>query len=203
MELRGLRSHFQDCKFNTANWMYSWSFRSNETYENFPCRPNGSNNLVTNQQTQAGDNPPYYFPSVYAFLCSKNKFKWEIEIYDVKGQNQGLTLNFVKRLFVNVQGLGIPSPTSQNLRFSERSFIPLNDKHQNIVDSLIQQTDFTTPKGLKITGYKYWTEELLQTMEKTIDIQANTLGLTDMPENFKQWEFRAHGRLIDMAVFID
>ena len=201
MELRGLRSYFQDCKFNTANWMYSWSFRVNETYENFPCRPNGSSILPTNQQIQAGDNPPYYFPSVYAFLCSKNNFKWEIEVYEIEGEKENLKLNLSKKIPVIIKGLGIPSPTEQNLRFSEK-FVPLNDKHQKIIDSFISQTSSDLP-GLKIRGYKYWTEESLQTMEKTVNIQQNTLGLTDLEQTYKQWEFRAHGRLIDMAFYVD
>lgn len=186
MEARGNRSYFEEHKYNTANWRYNWTARSFQKTDCFPSKP-----------FLLGDSPerqPYYFPQNLAFLCSKEQFNWELEVWEVVGEKENLELNLDSKITAKITGLGIPFPTNQTLRFNE-VFVPLDDTHQ------LRTNDPMNPLPVGIRGWKYWIEEMGR-LERIVRIEGNPIGLTDLVEYEKQWEFRAHGRLLDMAVYI-
>lgn len=185
MEARGLRSCFEDQKYNTANWRYNWTARRFDK-----SSPN------CQIDTQGFERQPVIFPSVLAFLCSKERINWQVELYEVTGEDEETELNLISKISTTVQGLGIPNPTRQVLRFSEE-FVPLDNTHQARVNS-----GDLIPPPIGTRGHKYWTEER-GVLEKRVIVEATPLGLEDKTEFGKSWEFRPHGRLLDMAIYLN
>lgn len=180
METRGIRSYYEDQKYNIANWRYHWSTRP---LTHWSCR-----RMFGGYEYYDRDKPKEELPTIFssnlAFLCSKESFNWSIELYNVTGENESLSLDIVNKIPVRVQGLGIPNPTDETLKFSEE-YIPMRRNNYNLND-----------------GVKYWTQEE-GILDREVEIESTTLGLEDMKEFLKQWEFRPHGRLLDMAVFVN
>lgn len=172
MEARGIRSYYEDQKYNIANWRYQWLKRTLYRYE--ACR--------------RLEELPTIFPSNLAFLCSKESFNWSIELYNVTGEDDNLSLDIINKIPARIQGLGIPNPKNETLKFSEEYILM---KRKPIWDN-------DNPNN----GVKYWTQEE-GILDREVEIESTTLGLEDMKEFLKQWEFRPHGRLLDMAVFVN
>lgn len=187
MEARGNRTHFEDLKYGTLNWKYGWTVRTFYKSEAFPSKPMFS--LGTTGESL--ERPSYYSPNVLAFLCSSEQFVWEIEVYDVNNEGIDLSLDLARKVSGRVKGLGIPNPTTQTVRIFE-NFVPLDSVHQQRVN----------PVRVNRAGYKYW-EESEGLFNRRVEIQSNPLGLSDINEYQKQWEHKAHGMLLDMAVYIE
>jgi hypothetical protein len=184
MEARGIRSYYEDQKYNIANWRYHWLTRP--LYQGNARRLFGGINYYDTDKPQ--EELPTIFPSNLAFLCSKESFNWSIELYNVTGEDENLSLDISNKIPVRVQGLGIPNPKDETLKFSEE-YVPMRRQHPMDINNLNN-------------GVKYWTQEE-GILDREVEIEATTLGLEDMKEFYKQWEFRPHGRLLDMAVFVN
>lgn len=175
MEARGIRSYYEDQKYNIANWRYQWLIRT--LYKWGSClRQGGEEDL------------PTIFPSNLAFLCSKESFNWSIELYNVTGEGDDLSLDIINKIPARIQGLGIPNPKNETLKFSEE-YILMRRQAPHDINNLNN-------------GVKYWTQEE-GILDREVEVESTTLGLEDMKEFLKQWEFRPHGRLLDMAVFVN
>lgn len=184
MEIRGIRTYFEDQKYNTANWRYNWTERLK------------SKSIYNCELIEEHERQPVMFPSVLAFLCSKERFNWQIELYTVSGEEGETELDLNRVITTSIQGLGIPSPIRQVLRFSEE-FVPLDNTHQARVN-----TGELIPPSIGSRGHKYWTEER-GVLDKRVTVEANPIGLVDRPEFRNQWGSRPHGRLLDMAIYIN
>lgn len=172
MEARGIRSYYEDQKYNIANWRYQWLTRT----------------LLRCDSCRRQEEIPTIFPSNLAFLCSKESFNWSIELYNVTGEDDNLSLDIINKIPARIQGLGIPNPKAETLKFSEEYILM---RRKPIWDN-------DNPNN----GVKYWTQEE-GILDREVEIESTTLGLEDMKEFLKQWEFRPHGRLLDMAVFVN
>lgn len=172
MEARGIRSYYEDQKYNIANWRYQWLTRT----------------LLRWDSCRRQEEIPTIFPSNLAFLCSKESFNWSIELYNVTGEDDNLSLDIINKIPARIQGLGIPNPKAETLKFSEEYILM---RRKPIWDN-------DNPNN----GVKYWTQEE-GILDREVEIESTTLGLEDMKEFLKQWEFRPHGRLLDMAVFVN
>lgn len=184
MEARGIRSYYEDQKYNIANWRYQWLTRT--LYKQDSCRRQADDEFGGNYSRL--EELPTIFPSNLAFLCSKESFNWSIELYNVTGENEDLSLDLINKVPIRVRGLGIPSPKNETLKFSEEYILMRRQP----------PTDINNPND----GVKYWTQEE-GVLDREVEIEATTLGLEDMREFLKQWEFRPHGRLLDMAIFVN
>jgi hypothetical protein len=183
MEARGIRSYYEDQKYNITNWRYQWLKRTLYRYN--ACRR--ANDDLGSMYSRSEDLPTI-FPSNLAFLCSKESFNWSIELYNVTGEDENLSLDIINKIPARIQGLGIPNPKNETLKFSEEYILMIRKP----------ALDNNNPND----GVKYWTQEE-GILDREIEIEATTLGLEDMREFLKEWEFRPHGRLLDMAVFVN